>query len=137
MEYCRAFACKCRCLVLLFSILSGMEQIGFVTITYYYTPSPQGWSILVLYVFLLFLLFLLFLFFRQLNWHASPPRLLNRITLNFTCILQVEVRSAVSKKVSDLGIDLDPRSHEWCFTKMAISPILSKIFQFRLQIMKA
>ena len=30
-----------------------------------------------------------------------------------------------------------PRSHKWCFAKMAISLILSKIFQFRLQILKA
>ena len=46
MEYCRAFACKCRCLVILHPLRDGVYW--FCSNFSYYTPSPQGWSILVL-----------------------------------------------------------------------------------------
>ena len=37
----------------------------------------------------------------------------------------------------DFESDLAPRSHEWLKTETPLPLILSKIFQFRLQIMKA
>ena len=37
----------------------------------------------------------------------------------------------------DFESDLAPRSHEWLKTETPLSLILSKIIQFRLQIMKA
>jgi len=123
MEYCRAFACKCRCLVLL-------VLLQFTIIILH--PLRDG-----VYWFCYNSLLLFFLFFFRLSGRTFQKKLLNTIAPNFVHMLHYKMRISDTKKFSDLGIDLGPRSPECRFAKMAISSILSKIFQFQLQILKA
>ena len=129
-----------------------VHLLANVDVQYYYSPSSQGWSILALlqlpiiilhplrdgvYWFCYnYLLLLLFFFFRP-TVGTFLKKLLNTITPNFLHMLHYKMCLSDTKNFNDLGSDLGPRSPEWRFAKMAISPILSKIFQFRLQILKA
>ena len=89
----------------------------------------------ILFLLLFLLLFFPHTFFCQFSNEirkSTAP-----IFINLYDVIGHKLKHCACYYDIDLGNDLGPRSHEWCFTKMAISWILSKIFQFRLWILKA
>ena len=77
-----------------------------------YTPSYQGWSILVLLQFTIIILILLPL-------GTFLNKMLNRIASHFTSIMSFFVSNADTKKINDLVHDLDSRSQKCIDTKEA------------------
>ena len=107
-----------------YSISSGFLLLRF-TLT--------GW-ILLLFNFSRFLIIIIL---GTSEFTPLQPKPLHQSSCKVTCVCTYSRRSADLTNRNDLDVDLCPRSHEWRFAKMAISRILSKIFSFRFQILKA